>query len=61
MTHGQHEFKNKLIASIRYEGLKLITDTETRMKFKTFEIVEGADGTVNDQGVEMLLELEPDG
>jgi ketosteroid isomerase-like protein len=29
--------------------------------FKTFETVEGSDGTINAQGIEVLLEQEDDG
>ena len=56
-----HEFKNNLIKSVRYDGLKLLAATDTRIMFKTFETVAGVDGQVNAQGVEILLEKEDDG
>jgi hypothetical protein len=57
----QHEFENNLLKSVRYDGFKLVADTPERIMFKTFETVEATDGTVNAQGVEMLLEKEADG
>lgn len=56
----KHEFENNLLKSVRYAGLKLITSTDAHIMFKTFETIEGSDGTVNAQGVEMLLEKEDD-
>ncbi|NOX09186.1 MAG: hypothetical protein GXP22_06830 [Gammaproteobacteria bacterium] len=56
----KHEFDNQLLKSVRYEGLKMVADTTSRIMFKTYEIVEGVDGTVNAQGVEVLLEKEDD-
>ena len=56
----KYEFENNLLKSICYEGLKLITVTNTRIMFKTFETVEGTDGTINAQGIEVLLEKEED-
>lgn len=57
----EHEFENDLIKSVAYEGLKLISDTDSHIMLKTFETVVGTDGTVNGHGVEMLLEKEDDG
>ena len=57
----QHEFENKELKSVRYEGLKLAACTDARVMFKTFETVEATDGTVNAQGIEVLLEKEDDG
>ena len=57
----QHEFENNLLKHLHYDGLKLVTATDKAIMFKTFETVEGSDGTVNAQGVEILLELEEDG
>lgn len=56
-----HEFQNNLLKSVRYDGFKLVADTPARIMFKTFETVEATDGTINAQGVEMLLEKEEDG
>jgi len=57
----QHEFENNLLKSVRYDGFKLVAETATRIMFKTFETVVATDGTVNAQGVEMLLDKEEDG
>ena len=57
----KHEFEGNIIKSVRYQGLKLLTATNTHIMFKTFETVEANDGTVNAQGIEMLLEKEEDG
>jgi len=57
----QHEFENNLLKSVRYDGFKLVAETATRVMFKTYETVEATDGTVNAQGVEMLLVKEEDG
>ena len=57
----QHEFENNLLKSVRYDGFKLVAETTTRVMFKTYETVEATDGTVNAQGVEMLLVKEDDG
>ena len=56
----EHEFANNILKSVRYDGFKLVAETATKIMFKTYETVEGTDGTVNSQGVEMLLEKEPD-
>ena len=57
----KHEFENNLLKSLRYDGLKLIDSSDKAIVFKTFETVEGSDGTVNALGVEILLEKEEDG
>ena len=57
----EDEFSNKVLLRVHYQGFKLIVETDTRVMFKTYETVEGTDGTINAQGVEMLLEKEADG
>ena len=57
----KHEFENNVLKSVTYKGFKLLTSTLTHIMFKTFETVEANDGTINAQGVEMLLEKEEDG
>lgn len=57
----EHEFGNNLLKSVDYKGLKLIVDTDTRIMFKTYETVTGADNEVNAQGIEVLIEKEEDG
>lgn len=60
-TQCKHEFENNLIKRIQYRGLKLQASTAKNIMFKTIETVEGSDGTVNEQGIEVLLEIEDDG
>lgn len=57
----RHEFENNILKDVRYDGFKLVTSTLTHIMFKTFETVEANDGTINAQGVEMLLAKEGDG
>lgn len=57
----KHEFDNKLLQHVSYAGLRMVVDTPKRIMFRTFETVAGSDGTVNAQGVEMLIEQEADG
>lgn len=57
----EHEFSNKLLKSVVYRGLKIIVDTDTRIMFKTYETVIGADNETNAQGIEVLIEQEDDG
>lgn len=54
------EFEEGLIQSVTYDGLKILATTQTKIMFKTFEIVKGTDGTINQQGIEVLLEKEDD-
>lgn len=56
----RHQFENAMIKSIAYKGFNLIKATETLINFTVFEIVVGADGTLNEQIVEMSLEKEDD-
>lgn len=56
-----HEFENNVLKSVSYKGFKPLTATLSHIMFKTFETVEANDGTINAQGVEMLLEKEDDG
>jgi hypothetical protein len=57
----QHEFADGVIASVVYRGFKLRAATDSRVMFKTFEQVAATDGTVNAQGIEVVLEKEDDG
>ena len=56
----KHEFEQGLLKQVSYSGFRVVTVTPKRILFKTIETVEGADGTVNEQGIEVLLELEDD-
>lgn len=57
----EDEFSNNVLKSVRYDGFKMETDTESRIIFKTFETVEAHDGKINRHGIEVLLEKEGDG
>ena len=57
----RHEFAEKLLKGVRYEGLDIVTCTPGHVLFKTREITEGTDGTVNDHGLEILIQQESDG
>lgn len=57
----EKEFATGVLNSVRYDGLKMISSTETQVQFKTFEVVEATDGTINSNGIECVLELESDG
>ncbi len=57
----QYEFENNILKSVHYAGFKLVAATDKAVMFKTFETVSATDGAVNAQGVEIMLEKEPDG
>jgi len=57
----KHELENNILKSVQYDGCKLISSTASHIMFKTFETVTANDGTINAQGIEILLEKEPDG
>jgi ketosteroid isomerase-like protein len=57
----QYEFDEGLLQRVSYEGLHLVTVTSGNVLFKTAETVEGTDGTVNRQGLEILIRKEADG
>jgi hypothetical protein len=56
----KHQFENAMIKSVAYKGFNLVNATETQINFTVFEMVVGADGTLNEQIVEMSLEKEDD-
>lgn len=57
----KHEFEHGLLREVHYEGLRVVSATSDNVLFKTIETVEGTDGTVNRQGVEILIRRESDG
>lgn len=57
----QHEFAEKLLKDVRYEGLDIVRSSPGHVLFKTREITSGTDGTVNDHGLEILIQQESDG
>lgn len=56
----QYEFDEGLLKRVSYEGMRVVTVTPGNVLFKTIETVEGTDGTVNRQGVEILIRQEAD-
>jgi len=59
-TQCKHQFENAMIKSISYKGFNLVSATDNQIVFTVFEVVVGADGTLNEQIVEMSLEKEDD-
>lgn len=57
----RHEFETGVLKAVRYDGCKVRVMTPGRVMFKTVETVEGTDGTVNVNPIEVLLEKESDG
>lgn len=57
----RYEFEYYIIKRVRYGEIKMISSTESHVMFKNFETVEASDGSVNAQGIEVLLEKESDG
>ena len=57
----KHEFESGLLKKVSYDGMKVQVMTPGRVMFKTIETVEASDGTINAQGVEIVLEKETDG
>jgi len=57
----EHEFKNKLLKKVSYEGLNILAETPERKMFKSLETVEGSDGSINTSGIEFIIQKEEDG
>ena len=57
----QHEFDNKLLKRVSYDGLNILAETPERVMFKSIETVEGSDGSVNASGIEFIIQKEEDG
>lgn len=57
----KHEFENKLLKKISYQGLNILAQTPERVMFKSIETVEGADDSVNVSGIEFIIQKEDDG
>jgi len=57
----QHEFSENVLANVSYMGLKVMVAQPQRIMFRTVERVEATDGTCDEHGLEVLLELEDDG
>jgi len=57
---SEQEFKDNVLESVSYNGLKLLANNETQVMFKTVETVSAHDGTRKAHGVEILLTQEED-
>ncbi len=57
----QHEFENKMLKKVSYEGLNILAETADRIMFKSIETVEGNDGSTNTSGIEFIIQKEDDG
>ena len=57
----QHEFDNKLLKQVSYKGLNVLAETPNNVMFKSLEIVEGSDGSINSNGIEFIIKQEEDG
>jgi len=56
----QHEFENKLLKKVSYQGLNILAETAERVMFKSIETVEGSDGSSNTSGIEFIIQKEDD-
>jgi len=57
----QHEFENKLLKQVSYQGLSILAETPERIMFKSIETIEGAGGEINSNGIEFIIQKEDDG
>jgi hypothetical protein len=56
-----HEFENKLLKKVSYQGLNVLAETPERIMFKSIETIEGSDGSINSSGIEFIIQKEDDG
>jgi hypothetical protein len=57
----EHEFRQGSLRRIAFEDLQTKMETESLVAFEAVEIVEGRDGSVNRNRVEIFLKEEGDG
>jgi hypothetical protein len=57
----EHEFTDKLLKNVSYQGLSVLAETPDRVMFKSIETVEGSDGSLNTNGIEFIISKESDG
>lgn len=57
----QHEFENRLLKQVSYQGLNILVETPERIMFKSIETVEASDGNKNTSGIEFIIQKEDDG
>jgi len=55
---SEQEFKDNVLKSVDYKGLKILATNETQIMFKTVESIFANDGTHKSHGLEILLEIE---
>ncbi|MBN4063325.1 nuclear transport factor 2 family protein [Cardiobacterium sp. AH-315-I02] len=57
----KHEFENKLLKKISYQGLNILAQTTDRVMFKSIETIEANDGSINSNGIVFIIQEEDDG
>ena len=57
---SEEEFKNGVLKSVSYEGLKMLATNERQIMFKTIEKITSNDDITRSHGVEILLTIEED-
>lgn len=57
----EHEFANRILKQVSYQGMHVVDEGPERIVFKSVETVEGTDGTVNTHAIEFVIQREGDG
>jgi len=57
----EHEFKNQLVRSVKFHGDHIRAEKPDNIIFVTLEVITAADGTVINNGLEVVLNKESDG
>ncbi len=57
----KHEFENKLLKKISYQGLNILAQTTDRVMFKSIETIEANDDSIKSNGIEFIIQKEDDG
>jgi len=57
---SEQEFKDGVLKSVSYKGLKIQATNDYQIMFKTVELVVATDGLQKSHGVEIMLEREKD-
>ncbi len=58
---SEKEFKDNVLKSVSYKGLKVVASNEKQIMFQTLETIVANDGLKKSQGIEVVLEKEEDG
>ena len=56
----KHEFENRLLRQVSYKGLNVLAQSPDKIMFKSVEMVEVKDGTINSNGIEFIIQKEED-